>query len=152
MLENHSTTTEHYKELINALGRNHVKGKIETPLDFIRIAAGGLNPSIIKNFQKYFNLSREAVADVLAVSAPTIYRWVRTNKPLERNKSIRLLYLADLFLYGIEVFESRENFFKWLQLPNEALGGLEPWKLLEIPEGISQVRDILGRIEYGVYS
>jgi putative toxin-antitoxin system antitoxin component (TIGR02293 family) len=55
-------------------------------------------------------------------------------------------------LYGNEVFGSQTNFFKWLELPNTALGGLEPKELLEIPNGVSKVRDLLGRIEYGVYS
>ncbi len=35
-------------------------------------------------------------------------------------------------------------------MPNMALGGLEPKELLEIPGGISKVKDVLGRIEYGV--
>jgi putative toxin-antitoxin system antitoxin component (TIGR02293 family) len=63
-----------------------------------------------------------------------------------------LLEAADLFLYGIEVFESKANFFKWLQLPNTSLGDIEPQELIEIPGGISKVRDVLGRIEHGVYS
>jgi putative toxin-antitoxin system antitoxin component (TIGR02293 family) len=63
-----------------------------------------------------------------------------------------LFELTDLFLYGSDVFESRENFFKWLDLPNRALGGLTPKELLEIPGGISKVKDLLGRIEHGVYS
>ena len=65
---------------------------------------------------------------------------------------MKLFEIADLFLYGEEVFGDRDAFFKWLNLPNEALGGFEPQQLIEISEGVSKVRDILGRIEYGVYS
>ncbi len=65
---------------------------------------------------------------------------------------MQLFELTDLFLVGVGVFESRENFFKWLELPNAALGGLQPKEILEIPGGISKVRDLLGRIEHGVYS
>jgi putative toxin-antitoxin system antitoxin component (TIGR02293 family) len=89
---------------------------------------------------------------MLNISAPTIYRWVKEDKKLERNFSVQLFELADLFLYGNEFFGSQTNFFKWLELPNTALGGLEPKELLEIPNGVSKVRDLLGRIEYGVYS
>jgi uncharacterized protein (DUF2384 family) len=39
-----------------------------------------------------------------------------------------------------------------VNLPNTALGGLEPQELLEIPGGISKVKDIVGRIDYGVFS
>jgi putative toxin-antitoxin system antitoxin component (TIGR02293 family) len=89
---------------------------------------------------------------MLNISEPTIYRWIKANKQLERNISVKLFEIADLFLYGTEVFGSREDFFKWLNLPNTALGRMEPRELIEIPGGVSKVKDLLGRIEHGVYS
>jgi putative toxin-antitoxin system antitoxin component (TIGR02293 family) len=89
---------------------------------------------------------------MLSVSEPTLYRWTKANKILARNYSIQLFEIVDMFIYGSEVFDSNENFFKWLNLPNTALGGFEPQDLIEIPGGISKVKDILGRIEHGVYS
>jgi putative toxin-antitoxin system antitoxin component (TIGR02293 family) len=145
-------TTDHYKELINILGKKHIKRNIETPFDFINIASMGISAQVIVNFRKHFDIPRESAAAMLNVSAPTIYRWVRENKKLERNYTVQIFELTDLFLYGSEVFNSRENFFKWLNLPNLALGGMEPYELLDIPGGVSKVRDLLGRIEYGVYS
>ncbi len=152
MITTGKTTTEHYKTLINILGRKHIGAKIESPFDFISIASKGVSAQVISNFRKYFNIPRELTAEMLNVSTPTIYRWIRENKKLERNFSIQLFELADLFLYGTEVFQNDEKFFKWLKLPNTALGGLEPQDLLEIPGGVSKVKDLLGRIEYGVYS
>lgn len=146
------TTTEHYKKLINILGKRYVKAEIESPYDFIHIASKGLNANIIKNFRLHFNIPLQATAQMLSVSEPTIYRWTRTNKQLERNISVKLFEVADLFLYGSEIFGSKENFFKWLNLPNTALGGMEPQELIEIPGGVSKVRDLIGRIEHGVYS
>ena len=146
------TTTEHYKKLINILGKRYVKAKIESPYDFIHIASKGLNANIIKNFRLHFNIPLQATAQMLNVSEPTIYRWTRTNKQLERNFSVKLFEVADLFLYGSEIFGSKESFFKWLNLPNTALGGMEPQELIEIPGGVSKVRDLIGRIEHGVYS
>jgi len=146
------TTTEHYKTLLDILGRKYIRAKIESPFDFINIASKGVNAHVILNFRKHFNIPRELAADMLNVSAPTIYRWVRENKKLERNYSVQLFELADLFLYGSEIFQNDKNFFKWLKLPNTAMGGLEPQELLEIPGGVSKVRDLLGRIEFGVYS
>jgi putative toxin-antitoxin system antitoxin component (TIGR02293 family) len=152
MIHPGKTTTEHYDTLLNILGRKYIKSKIESPYDFITIAKKGVNANVITNFRKHFNIPRNAAAEMLQVSAPTIYRWVRQDKKLERNFSVQLFELTDLFLYGKEVFGDQEAFFKWLELPNTALGGLEPKELLEIPNGIPKVRDLLGRIEYGVYS
>jgi len=39
-----------------------------------------------------------------------------------------------------------------LNRPNTALGGIQPIELIEMPEGISKLRDILGRIEHGIDS
>ncbi len=152
MIKERETSTDHYKKLIEVLGKRNVKSKIESPYDFIHIASGGINAVVIKNFREYFNISREDTAHMLNISSPTLYRWIRANKNLDKNYSILLFELTDLFLYGIEVFKSKENFAKWLNLPNTALGGFEPQDLLEVPGGISKVKDLLGRIEHGVYS
>ena len=145
-------TTKHYKKLVEILGSNYVQAKIESPYDFIHIASRGINANVILNFRKYFNISRDSTASMLSVSEPTLYRWTKANKILARNYSIQLFEIVDMFIYGTEVFDSNENFFKWLNLPNTALGGFEPQDLIEIPGGISKVKDILGRIEHGVYS
>ncbi|MFN3757160.1 MAG: antitoxin Xre/MbcA/ParS toxin-binding domain-containing protein [Flavobacterium sp.] len=152
MIHSDKTTTKHYDTLLNILGRKYIKSKIESPYDFIIIANKGVNANVINNFRKHFNIPRNTTAEMLNVSAPTIYRWVKEDRKLERNFSVQLFELTDLFLYGKDVFTDQDTFFKWLELPNTALGGLEPKELLEIPNGISKVRDLLGRIEYGVYS
>lgn len=152
MIKEDELTTEHYKKLTDILGRKYVTDDVESPFDFIHIAKKGINANVLKNFRIYFELPREIIADMLNISVPTLYRWTKHNKNLERNYSIKLFEIADLFLYGIEVFESKEDFFKWLNLPNTALGGLEPLELIEMPDGVSKVRDIIGRIEHGVYS
>ena len=152
MIEEQELITQHYEKLTEVLGRKNVSAKIESPFDFIHIASRGISVRVIKNFSNYFNLKKELVAQILDISEPTLYRWIKADKKLDRNFSVKLFEIADLFLYGEEVFGNRDAFFKWLYLPNDALGGLEPYELIEIPGGVSKVRDVLGRIEYGVYS
>jgi uncharacterized protein (DUF2384 family) len=53
---------------------------------------------------------------------------------------------------GIEAFESRDLFYKWLNAPCKALGDKIPAKLIETPEGFQEVMDELIRIDYGLYS
>lgn len=60
--------------------------------------------------------------------------------------------LNELYLYGVKVFDSDENFHNWLKSPNIVLNGETPQKLLETIDGISIVKDVICRIEYGVYS
>ena len=152
MIQEIETSTEHYKKLIEILGKKHLRSKVESPFDFIQIASKGVSADVIQNFRIHFNLSRDLMANMLNISTPTLYRWTRSNKNLERNFSIKLFEITDLFLYGSEVFGNDSNFFKWLKLPNTALGGMEPIDLIEMPGGVSKVKDIIGRIEHGVYS
>jgi len=145
-------TTKHYAKVIEILGKKNIRMDIESPFDYIHIASQGINANVIKNFSGFFELNRAATASLFDISAPTIYRWTKAGKKLERNFAVKLFELTDLFIYGADVFGDKENFFKWLKLPNTALGGMEPMELLEIPGGISKVKDVIGRIEHGVYS
>jgi len=145
-------TTDHYKKLIKILGKEYIKSKVMSPYDFIRIATQGLNANVISNFRTYFNIPVDTTAAMLNTSAPTLYRWTKNNKSLESVFSVKLFEVADLFLYGSEVFGDKANFFKWMNLPNTALGGLEPQELVVYSGGVSKVRNIIGRIEHGVYS
>jgi putative toxin-antitoxin system antitoxin component (TIGR02293 family) len=141
-----------YELLLKFLSRENVTGPIESPYDFIRLSAAGISAQSIVKFRDYFGISRECTADLLQVSEPTIYRWVKEDKKLDKRHSMQVLELADLFLYGAEVTGNKENFIQWLNISNMAIGGLAPMKLLELPGGMEKVRQLLGRIEYGVYS
>jgi len=152
MIEEIKTSTKQYQKLISVFGKKYVTSKVESPFDFIHIATKGVNIHAVLNFSTYFNISKAATAEMLNISEPTLYRWTKINKTLERNFSIKLFEISNLFLYGIEVFGNKKNFFKWMNLPNTALGGLEPKELIEVPGGVSKVNDVLGRIEHGVYS
>jgi len=146
------TSTPHFQKIIHILGEQNISYTLTNAFDFILASQKGVPPSIINNFRNYFNFSRADVASMLHVSTSTLYRWIKSGKKLDQYYSMLLLDLSDVLVYGIEVFGSKEHLLKWLQLPNTALGGMQPRDLLELPGGISKVKDLIGRIEYGVYS
>ncbi len=152
MIVEKKQTTSRYKQLVEILGNEYVQSNVESPFDFIQLAEEGINANIITNFRSYFDVTLENTAHFLDTSEPTLYRWLGQNKNLERNFSVKLFEVTDLFLYGCDIFGGNENFFKWIELPNSVLGGMKPSDLIGIPGGISKVRDVLGRIEFGVYS
>ncbi|SFT38156.1 putative toxin-antitoxin system antitoxin component, TIGR02293 family [Algoriphagus locisalis] len=145
-------TIDRYQKLSEVLGKDNLTARVDSPFDFITLATKGIKSDAIVHFSEYFNLTKNFTATLLNLSEPTLYRLLRSKQNLKRNSSVQLLEAADLFLYGIEVFGNKENFFKWLHLPNTSLGDIEPQDLIEIPGGISKVRDVLGRIEHGVYN
>lgn len=146
------TKSKRYKEISEILGDSNLQGDLDSPMDFISVACEGVAAYALNNFKDGFDLSLSQVASILSSSEPTLYRRIKSNKSLPKNDAIKLLEVTDLFLYGEGIFGSKEDFFKWMDLPNTALGGMKPMELVEVPEGVSKVFDLLGRIEYGVYS
>jgi putative toxin-antitoxin system antitoxin component (TIGR02293 family) len=59
--------------------------------------------------------------------------------------------LVEVTARAIEVFGSREKALRWLKTPIRSLGDQSPLSLLDTPEGIDRVNDVLGRVEHGVW-
>jgi putative toxin-antitoxin system antitoxin component (TIGR02293 family) len=66
--------------------------------------------------------------------------------------SEKIVGLADIYSYGYEVFEEQERFNKWMFRPNKALGNHAPYDLVNNQFGREEVKNLIGRIDYGVYA
>lgn len=66
--------------------------------------------------------------------------------------SEKIMSLADIYSYGYEVFNDPHEFNEWIFQPVNALGGKAPYDLLHNQYGREEVRNLIGRIDYGVYS
>jgi putative toxin-antitoxin system antitoxin component (TIGR02293 family) len=60
--------------------------------------------------------------------------------------------MAEIVDRAIAVFNNESVAKNWLRTPNPYLGDLIPLNMLESAEGIEHILDMLGRIDYGVYS
>ncbi len=69
-----------------------------------------------------------------------------------KETSERIYELARLFGLGYEVFESKEDFKKWLMTPSKPLGNRIPFELLDSSFGFEMVEGEIIRIQYNVYS
>ncbi|MGV8815793.1 MAG: antitoxin Xre/MbcA/ParS toxin-binding domain-containing protein [Gelidibacter sp.] len=69
-----------------------------------------------------------------------------------KETSERIYELARLFGIGYEVFDSKEDFKKWLMTPARTLGGKIPFELLDSSFGFEMVENEIIRIQYNVYS
>jgi acyl carrier protein len=79
----------------------------------------------------------------IRILAQHLYNLIKRDKQQRRKNVIN---------FATEVFENAEIAEDWLNSPNFALGDKVPYDLLDTDAGIEQVRNLLGRIEYGVYS
>jgi uncharacterized protein (DUF2384 family) len=76
---------------------------------------------------------------------------------IDRDEGLRqtedlLEKMAEIVDRAIKVFNNESVAKNWLRTPNPYLDDLIPLNMLESAEGIEHVLDMLGRIEYGVYS
>ena len=65
---------------------------------------------------------------------------------------MRELLLQQLAEHGVDVFEDQGKFNRWLRRPLPLLANQSPLDLLDTASGFQVVDELLGRIEYGVYS
>jgi putative toxin-antitoxin system antitoxin component (TIGR02293 family) len=89
-------------------------------------------------------------SSILHLSERTMQRYETENKVFDPLQSEKIVQIAMLNKYGIEVFGSKENFNIWLQSTNIALGGILPKELLDSNFGIELIKDELTKIEHGV--
>ena len=69
-----------------------------------------------------------------------------------KETSERIYELARLYGIGYEVFDSKDDFKKWLMTPSKALGNKIPFELLDSSFGFEMVENEIVRIKYNVYS
>lgn len=96
-------------------------------------------------------LRKSELADILGTSKATLYR----RKPgalLGPSESDRVVRFARLMGKAVGVFETEEAARRWLASPQVGLGGEAPLDYARTEIGAREVEDLLGRIEYGVYS
>jgi putative toxin-antitoxin system antitoxin component (TIGR02293 family) len=122
-----------------------------TPMEKMVMVDRGVTKKDLESLKDKTKLDYDELAKVLSVGRATLINKKGDDKfsPLLSEK---IVGLADLYSYGYEVFEDKERFNQWILRPNQALGGQAPYDLIHNQFGREEVRNVIGRIEYGVYS
>jgi putative toxin-antitoxin system antitoxin component (TIGR02293 family) len=96
-------------------------------------------------------LTRVQVGKALGLPERTLARRKQEGKfqSLESDRIFRFLQVA---AHAIETLGDDEKAGRWLTRPNRALTGKSPLELFNTPIGASEVDEILGRIDHGLYS
>ncbi len=122
-----------------------------TSIQKMRIIKNGISKDYLETFKKATSLDYDSLAGALSVTRATLINKKGTQK-FSDQVSEKIVSLADLYSFGYEVFEDKEKFNKWMFVPNQALGGLAPFDIIDNYYGKEEVRNLIGRIAYGVYS
>ncbi|MFZ2282631.1 MAG: MbcA/ParS/Xre antitoxin family protein [Lutibacter sp.] len=105
---------------------------------------------------KYFNylkeittLSDEIISAWLNINSKTLRAYRKPESVSKENIKEHLVLLISLYEHGIDVFETKENFDKWLLTNNYFLDNKPPKDFLDTVSGIKFIDDQLTAIEYG---
>lgn len=125
--------------------------RILAPAKMIEQVQGGLPVQELKALRDSLDVPMDKLASKLGISKATLHRRKAQGRlgPAESERVVRLARLmgkAAKALGGIEAAR------QWLNSPQFGLGGAVPLDYAETEIGAREVENLLGRIEYGVYS
>jgi putative toxin-antitoxin system antitoxin component (TIGR02293 family) len=123
--------------------------EIEAQLTEENIRAG-LSLNVFRNLRDLLGLSDVELAHYLLIPLRTFRRRTQT-KSFDREESDRLARVASAYVKAAKILgpvQARE----WMKTPLPALGGETPLRLCDTTLGASEVEDLIGRIDYSVYS
>jgi len=138
-------------QIATLLGEELAGLHIENPLDIINTSQKGLTKRSLTCIGRILSLNQKRLADIGAISLRTFQRY-DDNKKLSPVASETIIQLAEIIKLGLEVFNDRDTFLKWLKAPNKALDKKTPIELLKFRTGCDLVRNLMGQIQHGIIS
>lgn len=122
-----------------------------SPGRLIEAIRAGLPVQELEALQTSLDVPMDKLAPKLGMSKATLHRRKAQGRlgPMESDRVIRF---ARLMGKAVEVMEGEHAARRWLTSPQVGLGGAVPLDYAETEVGGREVEDLLGRIEYGVYS
>lgn len=107
-------------------------------------------PKQILKHCETLGLDLNILASCLAVNPKTVQRW-REGSAQPNEAGLRALEKLEAICQLAARLLKKEALKPWFHSPNETLGGERPADLLSRGE-LDQVRNVLGMLEWGIYS
>ncbi len=133
------------------LEKKTVRAKAKYPHELIRRIQKGLSFSELKALQDSIDMPFEQLAAKLSISRSTLQRR-KVNGRLSPDEYDKVMRFARLLDHATDVFGDVNKARAWLKFPQRGLGGAVPLDYAKTEIGAREVDNLLGRIDYGVYS
>ena len=111
----------------------------------------GLSFRAVQNLQKALDVPMGKVASVLGMSRATLHRR-KIQGRIDKEESEKLVRYQRLLQKAEGVFGDAKAAREWLTNNQAGLGNDVPLEFAKTEIGAREVENLLGRIEYGVYS
>src|SRR5207245_8803845 len=130
--------------------KTHV-AKAKHPTELIRQIQKGLRFSELETLQNSIDMPFEQLAAKLSISRSTLQRRKAAGR-LSPDESDKVMRFSRLLEHATNVFGDIDKARAWLKFPQRGLGGAVRLDYAETELGAREVDNLLGRIDYGVYS
>ncbi len=132
-------------------GARIIKENITSENDLIALVRSGIKKGSLKALAACLGITMDEMSSIIHTSHRNIQR-KQDDALLDPLKSEKVVELALLAQKGIAILGTQESFREWLHTPLLALGHSKPVTFLDTSMGIHMVKQVLGRLEQGVYS
>lgn len=123
-----------------------------TPAKLVEVLQIGLPFQELQDLQTSLAVPVEKLAPMLGISKATFHRRKGDDSKLPPAVSDRVVRYARLLGFAVKVFGNLEDAKQWLSSPQFGLGGAVPLEYAKTEIGAREVENLLGRIQYGVYT
>lgn len=111
----------------------------------------GLDVLTVEKLRTQLAVSQSELNRLIEISPRTLSRRKKEGK-LHTDESERIYKYAVLLVRAEEVLGNHDDALHWLKSPQRALGGQTPLDYADTEVGANEVKDLLGRIEHGIFS
>jgi putative toxin-antitoxin system antitoxin component (TIGR02293 family) len=106
----------------------------------------------LRKFEANSGMASAVLISVLGIPERTLARR-RSAGRLAPEESERLLRISSVFEKAVELFDDDvASAVQWLTTSKKALGGETPLRYAKTEPGAREVENLIGRLEYGVFS
>lgn len=132
----------------------HRLGMAEERAELVSQVHDGFPVSVIDKLAAELSVSQQALLKVAGIATATLTRRRKSEQArLSPQESDRLYRIAVAYRRALALFEGNEEGARqWFTQPAKALGGESPFEYLDTEAGADEVRDLIGRLEHGVYT
>lgn len=131
------------------------------PLERIELVKAGIPSQVLVRLGEDMAIPREKLYETLGLARATVNRKLRHDQLLDQDESERVLGLARLIGQvetvvresgNPEGFDAARWVARWLDQPQQALGGRRPADLMDTADGRGLVSDAIARMQSAAYA
>lgn len=112
----------------------------------------GFKSTVYKNLIARAGLSQNEFQTVTHIPTSTIKRRIQKQERFSSQESDVMYRLASLIKLATELFDDEDTALRWMKDTVYGLGGKRPLDMISTTIDFDTVKDLIGRIEHGVFS